>query len=393
MDKECLAFFKAKFPEQVESLRLSTINDTENYISFIIENPGIVSNYGHTCIRLKFSKRESLMSIELVKKCSLAGQDSINTAIEFAQLHNVEKVKLLDVSSIEYKLADGEPKEISLKESALLASGVTYYEKYFGFRNSFDQYRDVWIDLIQLPMDEIIHRIESSGPSKEIVQLINEIKGFMSSSELSKYVSDSSSIKNIFLSIRRYLEINCPKQKLNICVADVNFRDFKFIEDFISKTFRFVMAAMMIQSGLPVPSYNSIERFNKQFDYYEKPIPQLIPVGTLATIYNTTSELDGSIGMVRTRIPAQYEIQLFDGRLLTIPVNNAKITDVVELQGLQLEALNGQRGKIVDYNPVRNRYNIRIDSDASTRAVKPQNIRGLGGGTRRYKKHRKSKKR
>jgi len=367
MDRECLDFFKQRFPSH--SLQLSNSNNTVNYVMFTIESKGIKAP--KLCITLKFFKTKPEMEIELVMKCSITGQNSIQTALDFAKLKHIKHVILTDVSTIEYTLSDGTIKEISLKESSMLCYGVTYYEKHFGFTNKFEEYRPLWMDMISRPFDEVRDSIES--PSKEIEFLIRELYAYLP--KISKYTS-SSTIQDIFIDIRAYLETNCPKP-MNICNKDFTDHDFIFISGFIEKAFEFVMAAIARSSGKSLVNFFMLKQFINQFINYSIVLETTLPVGKLVTIYNTISDLDGSIGMILNVIENQYVIQLYD-RVVTVGKENVKKTNMVELHGLQTAEFNGERGKITNYNPITQRYTIQFN-DSSKRSVKHQNIKGIGG--------------
>ena len=66
MNKECLDFFKEKFPEH--SLQVSDVENTPSYIMFTIESKGPI-----LCITLKFLKTKPEMEIELIKRQNVKG--------------------------------------------------------------------------------------------------------------------------------------------------------------------------------------------------------------------------------------------------------------------------------------------------------------------------------
>uniref|UniRef100_A0A6C0B9L9 Uncharacterized protein n=1 Tax=viral metagenome TaxID=1070528 RepID=A0A6C0B9L9_9ZZZZ len=368
MDKECLDFFKERFPEH--RLQVSNVVNTSSYIMFTIESIGPI-----LCITLKFLKTKPEMEIDLVMKCSLTGQNSIQAALEFANLNYIEHVVLTDASTIKYTLSDNTIKEISLKESSMLCYGFTYYEKHFGFKNDFEEYRTLWMEMISRPFDDVRDRIKSS---KEIEMLIRELYGYLP--KISKYTS-SSTIQDIFVDIRAYLEKNCPKP-INKCNAGMTDHDFIFISGFIEKAFEFVMAATMIASGTYLVKFFTLKQFIYQFTHYSLVLEQL---SGLVTIYNTNTQLDGSIGTVLDQIKNHYVIQLHD-RVLSIGKENVKKPSNVELYGLESAEFNGERGKIKKYNPKTQRYTIQLDKDSSKRTVKRQNVKGIGG-TKKYKRY------
>ena len=158
--------------------------------------------------------------------------------------------------------------------------------------------------------------------------------------------------------------------------------DFIFISGFIEKAFEFVMAATMIASGTYLVKFFTLKQFIYQFTHYSLVLEQL---SGLVTIYNTNTQVDGSIGIVLDQIKNHYVIQLHD-RVLTIGKENVKKTSNVELYGLESAEFNGERGKIKKYNPKTQRYTIQLDKDSSKRTVKRQNVKGIGG-TKKYKRY------
>jgi len=102
------------------------------YVIFAIKNV-----HSSECITLKIFNNLSTIVIYSVTKCSLSGEETVTTALEFALFKNIPTIELVDSSEINYILSTGETESISLQELSMLKKGYTWYES-FGFKNEFN---------------------------------------------------------------------------------------------------------------------------------------------------------------------------------------------------------------------------------------------------------------
>jgi hypothetical protein len=392
MQNNCLLFFQTKFPDD-DKLQLSMVSDRIDRVQFTIENPG-KTKFGHTCITLIIYKDLSLMKIDLVNKCTLTGTQNVLTALEFAKSMLIKQVELVDASAILYVVST-EDIEISLKQTSMLIKGYTWYETY-GFRNGFDVYREWWITYIHHSFDYLYDRLKKFPEIKDITILINEHKGY--NRNLKKY-TDTGNINEMFKNIITFLKKNCPPvvdkdKEINKCNVSITDHDFVFLSGFVSKSFELIMWAVHLEKGKMLTSYAQLKAQMQLYDTYS--LLLFLPIQSLITIHglNDLNSLNGSIGKIVDITPTQYRVT-FPKSTQLINRENVKLVDKVILHGLTDTSMNNSQGVIVSTTP--DRFVIELDAPRDIhkrRSVKFENVKGIGGKSRRksrrkcVKKHR-----
>jgi hypothetical protein len=357
MEVECLHFFESKYGRIFE---LTDVRYKATNVTFTIKN--VDSSHCFTLIIFNLS-----IFIDSVTKCTLSGEETVKTVLEFALFKNIPTIELLDSSEIEYILSTGETKSISLQELSMLKKGYTWYES-FGFKNEFNEYRDFWLHCIHEPFHTTYSYLDKFPDVKPLIQ---DHKSYLKYHNiLKKYeLIKDDSVSQMFTNIQHFLMKNCPKEKGNTCTPEIKDRDFIHISGFIKKSFQLLMVTLFLIHGTSTNWKDVIRRINSE-DYNLYSLT-FLPNGTMVTV-------SGEIGTIIGKSPGYYTIQ-FQDKTNSIQLQHVKPLDKVMLHGLTDTTMNHSIGKIVDVKPGR----YVVDLGDTKHSVKYKNVKGLGGKSRK----------